>query len=173
MIISVEDLKKYIQTTDSDEVIEMKLQALELMIREYTNNNFQKRAYRRTADIVGGLFVCEALVPFKVGDTVQISQSDFNDGIYTIEEVDDATFTVKEDVMDENDVLVTLVHYPTDVKLGVVNLFKWDMEKKVGVQSETISRHSVSYFNMDGDNSKMGYPKSLLGFLKPYMKARF
>lgn len=173
MIISVEDLKKYIQTTDSDEVIEMKLQALELMIREYTNNNFQKRAYRRTADIVGGLFVCEALVPFKVGDTVQISQSDFNDGIYTIKEVDDATFTVKEDVMDENDVLVTLVHYPTDVKLGVVNLFKWDMEKKVGVQSETISRHSVTYFNMDSDNSKMGYPKSLLGFLKPYMKARF
>jgi hypothetical protein len=172
MIISIEELKKYINTTDSDEVLEMKLQALEVMVREYTNNNFQKRAYRRTADIVGGLFVCEALVPFKVGDTVQIC-SKYNDGLYTIETVDDATFTVKEEVMDEDDVLVTLVHYPTDVKLGVVNMFKWDMEKKVGVQSETISRHSVTYFNMDGDNSTMGYPKSLMGFLKPYMKARF
>ncbi len=30
-----------------------------------------------------------------------------------------------------------------------------------------------TYFNMDGDNSVMGYPRSLLGFLKPYMKARF
>nr|DAN87657.1 MAG TPA: hypothetical protein [Caudoviricetes sp.]DAS28558.1 MAG TPA: hypothetical protein [Caudoviricetes sp.] len=26
---------------------------------------------------------------------------------------------------------------------------------------------------MEGDNSSMGFPKSLLGFLKPYMKARF
>lgn len=173
MIISIEELKKFIETTDSDDVLEMKLQALELMVREYTNNNFQKRAYRRTADIVGGLFVCEALVPFKVGDTVQISCSKYNDGLYTIATVDDATFTVNEGFVDENDVLVTLVHYPTDVKLGVVNLFKWDMEKKVGVQSETISRHSVTYFNMDSDNSLMGYPKSLLGFLKPYMKARF
>ena len=43
----------------------------------------------------------------------------------------------------------------------------------VGIQSETISRHSVTYFNMDGDNSSMGYPKSLLGFLNPYIKARF
>jgi len=30
-----------------------------------------------------------------------------------------------------------------------------------------------TYINMDGDNSVMGYPRSLLGFLKPYMKARF
>lgn len=43
----------------------------------------------------------------------------------------------------------------------------------VSIQSETISRHSVTYFNMEGDNSSMGFPKSLLGFLKPYMKARF
>ena len=62
-----------------------------------------------------------------------------------------------------------------DVKMGVVNLMKWELDNrdKVGVQSETISRHSVTYFNMDGDNSIMGFPKALLGFLKPYMKARF
>lgn len=173
MIISIEELKKFIDTTDSDDVLEMKLQALELMVREYTNNNFQKRAYRRTADIVGGLFVCEALVPFKVGDTVQISCSKYNDGLYTIATVDDATFTVNEGFVDENDVIVTLVHYPTDVKMGVVNLFKWDMEKKVGVQSETISRHSVSYFDMSAGNTTMGYPSSIMGFLKPYRKARF
>lgn len=65
--------------------------------------------------------------------------------------------------------------YPPDVKMGVINMLKWDIENrdKVGIQSETISRHSVSYFNMDGDNSVMGYPKSLLGFLKPYKCARF
>ena len=62
-----------------------------------------------------------------------------------------------------------------DVKMGAVNMLKWDLENrdKVGVQSETISRHSVTYFNMDGENSSLGYPKSLTGFLKPYMRARF
>ena len=70
---------------------------------------------------------------------------------------------------------VLKVEYPADIKMGVINLMKWDKENrsKVGVQSETISRHSVTYFNMDGDNSSLGYPKSLTGFLKPYMKARF
>ena len=172
MLMTVAELRRYINTEDDDQVLEAKLQALELMVREYTNNNFQKRAYRRAADIVGGLFVCDALVPFKVGDTVQIC-SKYNEGLYTIATVDDAVFTVKEEVTDEDDVLVTLVHYPFDVKMGVVNMFKWDMEKKVGVQSETISRHSVTYFNMDGENSLLGYPKSLLGFLRHYKKARF
>lgn len=175
MIISVEDAKKYIETTVDDSVLEAKLQALELLIRKYTNNNFQKRAYRRTADIVGSSFIVEALTPFREGDTVQISESEFNEGLFTVTDVTDSTFTVKEDIVDEKNVLVTKVAYPLDVKMGVVNMLKWDLENrdKVGIQSETISRHSVTYFNMDGDNSSMGYPKSLLGFLKPYMKARF
>ena len=78
-------------------------------------------------------------------------------------------------LFDEDGVLITKVEYPYDVRLGVVNMMKWDITNrdKVGIQSETISRHSVSYFNMDGDNSLMGYPKSLLGFLEPYKRARF
>ena len=114
MIISVEEVKKYITTTLEDSVLEVKLQALELSIQRYTNNDFKR---------------C----------------------------------------------LTAEGEYPADVKMGVVNMLKWDLENrdKVGVQSETLSRHSVTYFNMDGDNSLMGYPKSLLGFLKPYKKARF
>lgn len=114
MIISAEEVKKYITTTMEDSVLEVKLQALELSIQRYTNNDF-----KRCLTAEGG--------------------------------------------------------YPADVKMGVVNMLKWDLENrdKVGVQSETLSRHSVTYFNMDGDNSTMGYPKSLLGFLKPYMRARF
>lgn len=175
MIISIEKLREFLTTDEQDSVLEAKLQALEFLIRKYTNNNFQARAYRRTADIVGGLFVCEALTPFKVGDTVQISESKLNEGLYTIKTVDDSTFTVNEDVIDEKDVLVTKVVYPIDVQMGVINMLKWDIEnrKKVGIQSETISRHSVTYFNMDGTNSSIGYPVSLVGFLKPHMKARF
>lgn len=175
MIISVEEVKKHITTTLDDSVLAAKLEALELLIRKYTNNNFQKRGYRRTADIVGGLFIGDGLTPFREGDTVQVSESAINEGLYTIASVDDLTFRVNEDVIDDTNVLVTKVDYPMDVKLGAVNMLKWDLENrdKVGIQSETISRHSVTYFNMDGDNSVMGYPKSLLGFLKSYMKARF
>ena len=68
-----------------------------------------------------------------------------------------------------------LINYPADVKMGVVNLMKWELTSRdtVGVASDTISRHSVTYFDMTGDNSAMGYPRVLMGFLKPYMRARF
>lgn len=68
-----------------------------------------------------------------------------------------------------------VIVYPADVKMGVVNMFKWDEDRrdKVGVASETISRHSVTYADASGDNTCMGYPKAVMGFLKPYMRARF
>lgn len=112
---------------------------------------------------------------FKEWDTVQISETVYNDGIYTVKSIDGNMIELNERLIDEAHALVTLVKYPADVQQGVINLMKWDLENrdKVGIASETISRHSVTYFNMDGDNSTMGFPKSLMGFLKPYMKARF
>jgi hypothetical protein len=175
MILTVEALRKHIETDETDDVLEEKLRAMELLIRAYTNNNFQQRAARREADVVGGFLYMEALQPFDVGDTLQISESELNDGLYTVTEADDATVTLKEKTYDERDVLVTRVIYPADIKMGVVNMMKWELNnrEKVGISSETISRHSVSYFDLSGDNSIAGFPKALLGFLKPYMKARF
>ena len=177
MIISVEQAKKEITDFKGwpDAKIERKLKAIEQAIRSYTHNNFQDRDCRRTADIVGGSFYVEALTPFEVGDTVQISESGLNKGLFTVASVYDSYFTVEEAVKDEKDVLVTKIVYPDDVIDCAVNLLAWEVQNrdKVGIQSETLSRHSVTYFNMDGDNSIMGYPKSLMGALKPYMKARF
>ena len=174
MIISVENLKKHIETSLPDEVLEAKLQALELLIRKHTNNNFQNRGFRFNCPVMTTkLYLSTPLL--KVGDTVQISESIYSNGIYVIKAVEDGFMELDKALIDESDVLVTKVEYPMDVVLGAVNMMKWDLENrdKVGIQSETISRHSVTYFNMDGDNSSMGYPKSLLGFLVPYMKARF
>ena len=174
MIISVEDLRKHIDTTLEDSVLEAKLQALELLIRKYTNNNFQHRGIRFKCPIMQTkLYLATPLL--NEGDTVQISESIYADGIYEIKAIEDDYIKLDKHLFDEAEVLVTKVEYPMDVVLGAVNMMKWDLENrdKVGIQSETISRHSVTYFNMDGDNSSMGYPKSLLGFLKPYMKARF
>lgn len=115
MIMPVSELRQFITTDVEDSVLEVMLQALELSIQGYTNNNFSR-------------------------------------------------------VLEKNN-----GEYPADVKMGVVNLLKWELESrdKIGVASETISRHSVTYFAMDGDNSIMGYPKPLMGFLKPYKRARF
>lgn len=176
MIISVAKAKQFIDFNGwADEKIARKLKAIEQTIRAYTNNNFQVRSCRKTADIVGGLFTVEALTPFDVGDTVQISESDLNEGLFTIASVSDSTFTVEENVKDEMDVLVTKVKYPDDVVDCALNLLEWEINNraKVGIQSETLSRHSVTYFNMDGANQVMGFPSSLLGCLKAYKKARF
>ena len=175
MIISVEKAKELISFNGwTDEKIRMKLLAVEQTIRAYTNNNFQDRECRRTADIVGGLLLVEALTPFDIGDTVQISESNLNKGLFTVASADDSTFTVEEPVKDEKDVLVTKVVYPADVIACCVNLMEWEVNNrgKVGIQSETLSRHSTTYFNMDSANQVMGYPASLLGCLKPYRKCR-
>lgn len=68
-----------------------------------------------------------------------------------------------------------VIRYPADVKMGVIELLKWKLEygNKVGIASESLSRHSVTYANMTGDDFIMGYPKAKMGFLKPYMKAYF
>ena len=173
MIISVEKAKSLISFPNwTDEKIEMKLKAVEQTIRAYTNNNFQDRDCRRTADIVGGLFMVEALTPFDIGDTVQISETRLNKGLFTVANADDSTFTVEEAVKDENDVLVTKVVYPADVIDCCVNLLEWEVNNrgKVGIKSETLSRHSVTY--EDSASMFMGYPASLLGCLKPYRKCR-
>lgn len=114
MLMTVEELRKYITTDETDAVLEAKLQAVELSIQGYTNNDFKRH-------------------------------------------------------------LTDTGEYPMDVKMGVVNLLKWDldMRDKVGVASESISRHSVTYVDQTGANTVIGYPVALMGFLKPYKKARF
>lgn len=174
MIVTAAKAKMYIKTNLTDEVLEEKLQALEQLVRKYTNNNFQQRNIRTQCNIVSQkLFLVSPI--FKVGDTVQLSETRFNDGVYTVKEIAKSMTTLNEALIDEPHALATLVKYPLDVQQGVINLLKWDIENrdKVGIASETISRHSVTYFDMTDKNVVMGYPVSLMGFLKPYMKARF
>ena len=178
MILTVAELRQYITTDEEDSVLEAKLQALELLIRAYTNNNFQVRAFRAVAvaSSDGNKLLFNSPIPFKVGDTLQITESDFmQDELVTVSTVDDSSITVIGEVIDESGVVVTKVKYPMDVKMGIVNLMKWELDnrEKVGVASETISRHSVTYVDQTGDNTVMGYPVALMGFLKPYRKARF
>ena len=146
--------------------------------RAYTNNNFQNRAVRFEARSEGSKLIADdlAVLPFlKEGDTVEISQSTVNNGLYTIKSIMGNSITVDRDLFSIDHNLVTKVEYPADVQEGVINLLQWEIEnrQKVGIKQETLSRHSVTYFDQDANNQVMGYPVALLGFLAPYIKARF
>ena len=174
MIISVEKAKDLVSFPESwtDEKIKMKLLAVEQTIRAYTNNNFQNRDFRIQACIRAGVFVSESLIPFDVDDTVQVTESRYNKGLFTVNEAEDLAFMVNEETRDEDDVLVTKVEYPADVVNCCAELMEWavNFAGKVGIKSETLSRHSVTY--EDSATMFMGYPASMLGCLKPYRKCR-
>lgn len=175
MIISVEKAKDLIGFPENwtDEKIKMKLLAVEQTIRAYTNNNFQNRGFRVRADIAAGVFMSESLIPFVVDDTVQVSESRYNNGLFTVSaETDDTTFTVNENTRDEDDVLVTKIVYPADVVDCCVNLMEWEVNNrgKVGIKSETLSRHSVTY--EDSASMFRGYPKGILSAVSHYRKVR-
>lgn len=176
MILSVKEAKDFLPelSTVSDDLLKQKLDAMEVMVRKYTNNNFQNRNIRFLADSVGTIL--NGSSPFLVeGDTIQVSDSRVNDGLYVLTSVSDDSVVVDRPLFTVGHNLVTKVEYPADVKLGIINLLKWDVgnRDKVGIKSETISRHSVTYFDLDSSNQVMGYPVSLLGFLESYKKARF
>ena len=80
-----------------EKIIADKLKAVELLIRVYTNNNFQNRYVRFHATSLGNrLFGMSDFL--RVGDTVQISQSTVNDGLYTITEILDDAIRVDSDL---------------------------------------------------------------------------
>lgn len=175
MIIAVDELMKLPEFAGQyEQVIADKLKAVELAIRAYTNNNFQNRYVRFTAESLDNRLLGTSDF-LKVGDTVQISQSKVNDGLYSITEIGDDFIRVNKDLYRYSDNLVTKVEYPADVRSGVIDLLKWEVKnrQKVGIKSEILSRHSVTYYDQDTNNQVMGYPVALLGFLKPYIKARF
>lgn len=176
MILTVEEFRNLYSTTESDENISMRLSAIENMIRAYTNNSFRVRQYSQSVDIENSMLTVNGyMLPFKAGDTVQISKSYWNDGLYTVKEVDGVRLIVNETTEGVDAGEVSKVQYPLDVVMGAVNMLKWDLERreKVGIQSETISRHSVTYSDTSYDNTILGYPKKMIAFLYPYKRARF
>ena len=58
---------------------------------------------------------------------------------------------------------------------GVLSMLKWEdaNRDKAGIASESISRHSVTYVDQTEENTTLGFPAMLTGFLQPYMRARF
>lgn len=175
MIVSVQDALDYIQQQDIPEsVIKRKIAAIENLIRSETNNNFQRKELRLYAASSGGKLVCTMPFWLQAGDNIEINES-VNAGLYTVAEGGDGKIGLDRQLYDVSQNMVTKVVYPEDVKEGVLNLLQWEfnMRSKTGIKSESLSRHSVTYYDMDTENSADGYPVSLIGFLEPYRQMRW
>ena len=171
MIISIDDLKRIYTNVKldnySDERITQKLNAIETLIRQYTNNNFQNRHIRTYADCLDGVIYGD-FKKFKVGDTVEISQG-INKGLYVVDSIDDVKMVLDKELYDDKEMLFTKVIYPYDVIECAVTMLDYDLNvkknSKLNVSSESISRHSVSY---KSGNEINGYPVELMSALKGY-----
>lgn len=173
MIIAVEKFREMVLTDISDSELKTRLSALETAVRKYTNNNFNVRSTYQPIEIRGGKIVFPPYY-LNAGDTIQIHSEAYGNQTFTILSTSVDELTVDVPLRYDGLTFMSLVQYPDDVVMGVVNLMKWDISnrEKIGVKSESISRWSVTYFDLES-NSLLGYPASLLGFLKPYMRARF
>lgn len=173
MIADLQRLKQIdkLKTVDDHLLIE-KLEAIETFIRgSYTNNKFYNRHVKFKAKSSNNKVL--AVHPYlKVGDTIEIVESP-NQGLYVIKEISETEMTLDKELFDFNSNYIIKVEYPADVKQGCLDMLEWvfGAKSKVGLKSETISRHSVTY--EDSASFIDGYPVSLLGFLESYRKMRF
>lgn len=162
------------------DVTQEELDGLEVAIRNYTNNNFQVRTIR-LEDVVftsSTITSPDSALGFKKGSTVQVSNDKYNDGLYFIEAVEDNGLTFETDSFiphKATDTLVTLVKYPADILFGVQKLLKYSakMDDKIGVKSESISRMSKTYYDVNATENIEGYPAALMTFLNKYKKLRW
>lgn len=176
MIISLEEALKL----DSD-ITQDDLEAFESSVRELTNNSFQNTYVR----FKGVEFVAENIILVKkqitglrIGDTIEINYSHYNDGLCTVKDLQGKQITVEGAsfyLADSGKSMVTKVEYPADIKRGIKKLIQYDkkMTSKVGIKSETISRMSITYYDVNAAENTEGYPSSLLSFLKKYEKMRW
>lgn len=166
----VKEMSKFSNYNENE--IERKLKKIEYAIRSYTHNEFLSKNIRFEANISDNVILFNTNY-IKANDTVLI-RNDFIKDIFTIQEIIDSGLKIKEDFENADNNLIVKVVYPFDVIEGALEVLEWDfkMRSKVGVKSETLSRHSLTYYDNDSNNTVNGYPVSLFGFLKPYRKAR-
>lgn len=176
MIISLDDAQKL----DSS-IVQDDLDAFETSVRELTNNNFQNTHVRfKSIAFISenSILVKENIIGLRQGDTLEINYSHYNDGLYVVDGIVGQEISVQGMpffVANSHNAMATLVQYPADVKRGIKKLIEYDkkMAGKIGIKSETISRMSTTYYDVNATENTEGYPSSLLSFLSKYEKMRW
>lgn len=188
MLVSIEDVMQLDEYPGANpEDVKRKINAIESAIRAYTNNSFIVRGARIEAPSSDGAI--QGTNPYiKAGDRVFItmsgnvaddgrtlSASGMNDGLYDVSSIEGGATVLDAELYDADVNNAFKVDYPEAIKAGVLDVLRWEAtgRDKVGVSSESVSRHSVSYYQFNDSEMVMGYPAALMGFLKPFVKARF
>lgn len=173
MIVSIQSARDVVGGDIPESILIRKIRAIERLIRDETNNNFQDPRIRFYADAQNNVLLGSS--PYLlIGDTIEINDS-VNNGIYMVVSIENGITIVDRTLLPSAKNMVTKIVYPESIQEGVLNMLQWDfnMRPKMGIKSESLSRHSVTYYDMDVANSLDGYPVSLVGFLEPYYKMRF
>lgn len=172
MIITLDEAEKiYPNVTQAD------LDGLEISIRELTNNPFQNRLVRFCNLRFEGettVIVFDEVEGLRSGDTIQISASKWNNGLYVIKEIAGNTITLDGNPRlftgNDKEAYLTKVEYPADILAGVRKLLKYDaqMTDKMGLKSKSVSRVSETYFDQNSGETINGYPAAMMSFVDKY-----
>lgn len=162
------------------------LDGFETMLRKETNNKFQLLNTRKSVSgiFLNGTLILDGTQGLFAGDTVEVNYTAFNDGLYTIDEIaTDGAPSLKvnienKQIVEEHAlVLATLtkIKYPPDILAGIKKLLEYDMKmgSKLGIKSESVSRVSVTYYDVNATDNWHGYPRALMTFLSAYKRMRF
>ena len=176
MIITLGDARAI-----DDSITQEDLDAFEVAFRSLTNNSFQNKHIRfKDIEFVGEnlIAVKDPIVGIKTGDTIEVNYSHYNDGLYVVEELTGKQIKVQGTpffVANTGGSMITLVQYPADVVRGIKKLIEYDkkMASKIGIKSESISRMSITYYDVNASENTDGYPSSLISFLRKYEKMRW
>ena len=176
MIITLGDARAI-----DDSITQEDLDAFEVAFRSLTNNSFQNKHIRfKDIEFVGEnlIAVKDPIVGIRTGDTIEVNYSHYNDGLFVIEEIAGKQIKVQGTpffVANTGGSMLTLVQYPADVVRGIKKLIAYDkkMASKVGIKSESISRMSITYYDVNASETVDGYPAALVSFLQKYEKMRW
>lgn len=175
MIIKLDEAQKLDANITEHDIL-----ALESAIRAHTNNKFRLQNYRgEIIHVAGDIIYTGKYNLFVVGDSIEVSGTQFYDGYYVVREVKihPQGFCIKVDApidvsMDDVGYIYKLV-YPADVKSGAIDVIKHklDMAKRQGIKSKTISRMSITYDTPEQNEQLVyGVSANQFDFLAPHMK---
>lgn len=176
MFLSLSKAQEVDPTTTQDDI-----DGLEEMVRTITNNHFTINITKQKHLVMAGDTIrLTSSQQFRVGDTIEVyGTQGLNDGVFDIKAVDSANNTITVRMPSDFDsfidgtyelATVVLVRYPRDVAYNVLKLMEYEYTTagKKGLKSETISRLSVTYFDMTANESREGFPASYIEWLDKY-----
>ena len=177
MIITLENAQKFNPSVTQEE-----LDGVEKAIRKEANNPFQNLAARFHQLIFENenkIIVFDDVEGLRKGDTVQVSNSKWNDGLYVIESIEGNSITLQGEPRlfsgSNKEAFITKVEYPADIIAGVQKLLQYDakMVDKIGLKSKTVSRMSETYFDQNSTESIAGYPAAMMSFIDKHRRMRW